>query len=182
MRFFPVFLPLAFFSASLISGSPAAPEGLPEQSSLPMQIDAEVARFTGHAAGHPGGAITRTDPRIRLAPCQQPLALEWYGRSKNNVLVRCPTAGSWRIFVPLVPVSAKEAASGDSSPVMVARGETVTLIAKGNGFSLTRQAEALQSGTAGDWISIRPLGTGRKARETMRARILSPGTVSITTH
>ena len=141
-------------------------------------IDAEVARFTGHPVGEPGGARLPVDRRLRLADCQQPLAVEWYGSSGATVLVRCPVAGGWRLFVPVDGVPGP-AAAAPAEPV-VERGESVAIALRGRGFTLTRQGEALEAGAVGEWIRVRPVnGNPRDRGEPLRARVLRPGTVGM---
>ena len=61
-------------------------------------IDRAVADFTGATIGQPGGAKLPVDRRLRLASCNAPLDLQWFGRDQRSVQVACPTAG-WRIYV-----------------------------------------------------------------------------------
>ncbi len=137
----------------------------------PAGIDREVAQFTGAPTGSEGGALLPVDRRLKLAQCPMPLALEWYGSSNQTVLVRCPVAGGWRLFVPIAGTSAAAAAE----PV-VARGEAVSIAIQGSGFTVSRQGEALDAGAVGEWIRVRP--TGEK-RDTVRARVIQPGKVAL---
>lgn len=137
----------------------------------PAAIDGEVARFTGAPIGAEGGARLPVDRRLRLARCEAPLALEWYGKRHETVLVRCPVGEGWRLFVPVNGASA--AASGAPA---VARGEAVNIVVQGRGFTLSRQGEALEGGAVGDWIRVRPAGA--KA-EPIRMRVVEPGKVGM---
>jgi flagella basal body P-ring formation protein FlgA len=139
----------------------------------PATIDAAVARFTGASIGQPGGARLPADRRMKLAPCAMPLALEWYGRARESVLVRCPVAGGWRLYVPVADANSSSAAAAAGTSI-VARGESVAISVRGRGFSLTRQGEALDTGAAGEWIRVRPAGN---KMDPIRARILRPGVV-----
>lgn len=145
-------------------------------------IDRAIEGFTGSPIGNPGGASLPVDRRLRLANCGQPLALEWYGNAADTVLVRCPTAGGWRIYVP-VQAAAVASAGRREAPVeaappedVVKRGETVTVSISGSGFTLSRQAEALDSGAIGEWIRVRPAG---RNMDPFRARITRPGQVGM---
>lgn len=133
-------------------------------------IDAAVADFTGAGIGQGGGATLPVDRRLRLAACRQPLALGWNGARRDSVVVSCPDAGSWRIFVPVL-VAAPTAAAAPA----IARGEAVTIEASGEGFSVSQPGEALDAGAVGAWIRVRPAGKG----EPLRARIVRPGLVSL---
>ena len=133
-------------------------------------IDRQVAAFTGAEAGAMGGARTPVDRRLRLARCFSPLVLTWHGARRDTVRVECLDARGWRIFV---------GTSGGADPVRrqaaIKRGEQVSLIVRGRGFSVTRSGEAIEEGAVGEWIRVRP-GDGR---EPLRGRIVRPGMVEI---
>lgn len=135
------------------------------------EIDRAVAAFTGAEIGAPGGARAPVDRRLRLARCPSELALEWYGRTRDTVLVRCPEQGGWRLFVPLAASGSRQTAAD-----AVTRGDLVTITVRGAGFTLSRQGEALEAGSVGEWIRVR--GADRRG-ETLRARVLRPGLVGI---
>lgn len=138
----------------------------------PAEVDRAVARFTGAEIGSPGGARMPVDRRLRLAQCPVAFALEWYGKARDTVLVRCPEANGWRMFVPL------NAGGGGAQhgPAAISRGEMVTITVKGRGFSLTRQGEALEAGAVGQWIRIKAAGKGG---DPLRAQVLRPGVVGM---
>jgi len=159
---------LAIALASLGLAAPAAAAGFTD----PAAIDRAVAEFTGSEIGSPGGARLPVDRRLRLAQCPVAFALEWYGKARDTVLVRCPEAGGWRMFVPLT--SGAEAQQG---PAVVSRGEVVAITVRGSGFSLTRQGEALESGAVGEWIRVR--ATGNRGNDPLRAQVLRPGLVGM---
>jgi flagella basal body P-ring formation protein FlgA len=147
--------------------APAAAAGFAD----PAAIDRAVAQFTGAEIGAPGGARAQIDRRLRLAHCPADLALEWYGRAHDTVLVRCPEPGGWRLFVPLTA-----GGSGQAGPDVVGRGEVVTITVRGAGFTLSRQGEALEAGAVGEWIRVRP--TDRRG-DPLRAQVLRPGVVGM---
>lgn len=153
-------------TVALVAAMPASAAGFVN----PEEIDLAVTEFTGASIGTEGGARLPVDRRLRLARCAAPLALEWYGRSHETVLVRCPVAGGWRLFVPI-----ESGAVARQEPV-VARGESVAIVVRGNGFALTRQGEALEGGAVGQWIRVRPAGA---RAEPVRVRILEPGKVGM---
>ena len=160
-------IPLLVSAAVLAGAAPAAAAGFTD----PAEIDRAVAAFTGAAMGTEGGARLPVDRRLKLARCNAGLALEWYGRSQDTVLVRCPVAGGWRLFVPVESGPAAAPAQD-----VVARGEAVSIAVRGRGFTLSRQGEALEAGAVGEWIRVRPVGT---KRDTIRARVLQPGKVGM---
>jgi flagella basal body P-ring formation protein FlgA len=136
-------------------------------------LDAEVMRFTGVPVGSPGGASLPVDRRLKLAVCRQGLALGWNGARRDAVVVQCTDPDGWRIFVPVSGASAP--AGSGPAPVAVARGEAVTIMAEGAGFSVSQGGQALDAGPVGGWIRVQP--DGRK--EPLRARIVRPGLVAV---
>jgi flagella basal body P-ring formation protein FlgA len=139
-------------------------------------IDRAVADFTGAEIGQPGGAKLPVDRRLRLATCQSALDLQWFGRDQRSVQVACPREG-WRIYVAVdggsnhpgrIPQQYGEA--------IVKRGENVSILVRGRGFTLTRQGSAVEDGAQGEWIRIRAAG---ERTETMRAIVIRPGQVGI---
>ncbi|MFM9935861.1 MAG: flagella basal body P-ring formation protein FlgA [Novosphingobium sp.] len=133
-------------------------------------IDNAVAAFTGQPIGVPGGSAQPVDRRLRLAMCSATLALSWYGAAQTSVLVSCPDAGGWRIFVPVV-MARREAPAA----IAVAKGEGVTIAVTGEGFSVSQTGEAMDAGAVGAWIRVR---TNAKA-DPVRARIVRPGLVEL---
>lgn len=136
----------------------------------PVEIDRAVEDFTGAGIGQVGGARLPADRRLRLAPCVEPLKVKWHGRAQTIVRVDCPTTSNasdgWRIFMATSSVKpAPEIAK------VVARGDPITVIVKGRGFSVQQSAEAMEAGAIGDWIAVR---TERRA-DAIRARIERPG-------
>lgn len=161
-------IPLAALAAAAAFGAaPAAASDFMNHAA----IDQEVSRFTGAAIGAQGGARNPVDRRLKLASCQSSLALEWYGNAQDTVLVRCPDAGGWRIFVPLTGGHAAAPAQD-----VVARGEVVSIAVSGRGFTLSRQGEAMEAGAVGEWIRVRPAGT---RDEPIRVQVLQPGRVGM---
>lgn len=158
-------LPLALLFAPL----PAVAAPLTDLAA----IDRAVAAFTGQQIGVPGGAAQPVDRRLRLAACSAPLALSWYGNAQTSVLVRCPDAGGWRVFVP---VSAERAVPAVAPAAMaVMRGEGVTVTVAGDGFSVSQPGEALDAGAVGAWIRVK---TAAKT-DPLRARVVRPGLVEL---
>ncbi|MCB2088036.1 MAG: flagella basal body P-ring formation protein FlgA [Sphingomonadaceae bacterium] len=151
----------------LLTASPA----FAQQVTDPAALDRAVEAFTGAPIGANGGARQPVDRRLRLAPCPAQPALEYYGKARESVLVRCPVANGWRIFVPLNAAPQTQ----EAAPV-IARGEAVAILVQGRGFTLSRQGEAMDAGAAGEWIRVRPLG---KRNDPVRAQVLRPGTVGM---
>lgn len=138
------------------------------QATDPAAIDRAVSAFTGAAIGQPGGARMATDPRLQLAACAAPLAVSWHGPARTAVAVECPGPVSWRVFVA---IAAAPSAAAPAAAAAVKRGDALTIMVRGRGFSVQQPGEALEPGAPGDWIMVR---TSRKA-EALRARIERPG-------
>ncbi|MEO1969669.1 MAG: flagella basal body P-ring formation protein FlgA [Sphingomonadaceae bacterium] len=139
-------------------------------------IDRAVADFTGSQIGQPGGAKLPVDRRMRLSACPAPLDLSWFGRDRRSIQVACPSAG-WRIYVAVDGADVGQGMTAAPAPKLIRRGEAVSIVAQGHGFSLARQGEAMEDGAQGDWIRVRPVGN---KTETVRAQVLRPGKVGIT--
>lgn len=137
----------------------------------PALIDAEVTRFTGLPQGTTGGAAQPVDRRLRLSTCANPLSLGWYAGRRDTVLVQCPDAGGWRLFVPVL-----QGAAGAAEAPAVLRGEAVTIAVSGPGFSVSQPGEAMDAGPVGGWIRVK---TANGAAQPMRARIVRPGLVAV---
>ncbi len=136
----------------------------------PATIDRAVAEFTGAATGAPGGARAAADPRLQLAPCGGSLAVSWHSPARTAVQVECPGPTSWRIFVAIAPAQGTGPSGLRAAPA-VKRGDALTVVVRGRGFSVQQQGEAMEGGAVGDWIFVR---TNKKA-EGLRARIERPG-------
>ncbi|MEL7729614.1 flagella basal body P-ring formation protein FlgA [Citromicrobium bathyomarinum] len=148
----------------------------------PAEIDRAVAQFTGAGIGQPGGARLPVDRRMRLNPCGSPLLLEWYGKARESVQVQCPDAG-WRIYVAVAQAQGPSGAATQpgqadaGGEIVISRGETVSIIVAGGGFSLSRQAVAMEEGAVGSWIKVRP--TQDKKADPVRAQVVRPGQVAV---
>ncbi|WP_225205667.1 flagella basal body P-ring formation protein FlgA [Novosphingobium huizhouense] len=160
-------LPLiaALLAGASLPARPARAGGFTD----PVEIDRAVAAFTGAPIGVPGGAQLPVDRRLRLVQCTAPLALSWRNGGHDSVVVQCPEAGGWRIFVAVA-----QQQQADTTPA-VARGDAVTIAATGDGFSVSQPGEALDAGAVGAWIRVR---TNAKA-DPMRAQIVRPGLVQL---
>ena len=147
-------------------------------------IDREVAAFTGVPAGMPGGAAMPVDRRMRLRPCAAPLAVGWNGLRRDSIVVQCPEAGGWRIFVQVVgQVGGAGFAAAAATPA-VNRGDGVTIAVQGEGFSVSQPGEALEGGAVGAWIRVRTVSSSATVgmgapKDTLRAQIVRPGLVAI---
>lgn len=156
--------PLALTMLLPLCDGPASASGITD----PAAIDRAVVAFTGADIGAPGGPRLPADRRLRLNACAAPLAVAWHGTARTSVRVECPGPQSWRIFVA---VDAANGATGRAAAPAIKRGDALTIMVRGRGFSVQQTGEAMESGAVGDWIFVR---TARKA-EALRARIERPG-------
>lgn len=161
----PAFLLLLSAPACLAAQPPVAD---------PAALDRVVERFTGVPVGQPGGAREPVDRRLRLRPCDASPQASWHGAPGRTVMLTCPDSGGWRIYVNLLPTSASAAASAAAQPA-VKRGESLTVVVRGQGFAIRRSAEALQGGAVGEWIAVR---TGPDS-DPIRARLIQPGLAEV---
>lgn len=171
----PMAISLAIPSTAALATEAAGPIILD-----PIEIDQAVAAFTGAGVGETGGARAAADRRLRLAACAQPLALSWYGTTRSAVKVECGQTLSgvspWRIFVATRPTSQSVSSASTyalPAPVKptIKRGDPVTIVVRGRGFTVQQAGEAMENGSIGDWIGVR---TSRQA-DLVRARIERPG-------
>lgn len=137
-------------------------------------IDRQVATFTGAAQGQPGGAVLPVDRRLRLTSCVSPLLVGWHTQRRESVLVQCPDAGGWRVFVPVMAVQGAAAAAP-----AVMRGEGVTVAVQGDGFTVSQPGEAMEPGAVGAWIRVRMVKAGSPQGEALRAQVVRPGLVQV---
>lgn len=158
--------PALTLSALALAAATAAPA---QTTSAPYLDPAELDRAVATFAGMPGQPVDR---RLRLTPCPQPLAAEWYGAEQRTVQLRCPVRGGWRLFVPLAATGAVAA----PEPPAITRGDVVALVVAGDGFAVSQAGEALESGAIGSWIRVR-LGSEKPA--VVRGRVLGTGKVGI---
>lgn len=142
----------------------------------PVEIDRAVEQFTGSGIGEVGGARLPADRRLKLAACQTPLDVKWHGRAQTIVKVDCPisrdSAEGWRIFI-----ATNAATPAAETAKVVARGDPITVLVRGRGFTVQQSAEAMEDGAIGDWIAVR---TQARA-DAIRARIERPGLAVIPT-
>lgn len=134
------------------------------------EIDRAVERMTGAPIGAPGGARTPVDRRMKLAQCRAPLMVGWHGSGRDTVRVECPDPRSWKIYVSLAGGAPQTQATE-----MIARGDRVSVTVEGRGFSVAQSGEALEGGSLGDWIRVKPPGKA----EAVRAKVAQPGRVTI---
>jgi len=154
-------LPLFAAAANAQSGN-----ALPDNFTDPADIDQAVTAFTGVPIGEVGGARVHADRRLRLAQCEMPLSVYWFGQTGSTLQVTCEGPEIWRIFVATRPIPQ----AAEAAPI-VARGDPITIAVRGRGFTVQQTGEAMENGRVGDWIAIRT----ERENNPIRARIESSG-------
>lgn len=161
---------LVIASLPLFAALASAREGGARGFTDPVEIDRAVEEFTGHGIGEVGGARLPADRRLKLAACDAPLGVKWHGRAQTIVRVDCSSphngSDSWRVFIATSSVKPAPAIAK-----VVARGDPITVIVRGRGFTVQQSGEAMEAGAIGDWIAVR---TQARA-DAIRARIERPG-------
>jgi len=149
---------IASFLALALAAGPAAAQTF-QSTTL---IDKAVAGFTGHGIGDVGGARTEVDTRLKLAACPM-VSLAWRTDTHDSVVVTCPEP-QWRIFVPVLTptatptpaiIVAPAAAPAAKAPIVIKRGDPVTVVAGDSGFSVTRDGVATTDAAAGARVLVR---------------------------
>lgn len=143
---------IRLFLCSMLVATPAlAQTGFQDVT----QLDTAVATFTGQPIGAEGGPRTAIDKRLKLAPCQM-VALSWRAANHDSVVVTCQSP-AWKIYVPVLvaptPVAPRPetvaAAAVEKLPVVIKRGDPVTVEAGAPGFSITREGIAMSEAAPG---------------------------------
>jgi len=168
----------AALAGGLLAGALLGAPPARAQTTDPAAIDRAVAAFTGVPIGAAGGALRPADPRLRLAPCPQALELSWHGRARALVKVACATPRGWQIFIPIAPrtgaggsANAASPTGAEPQPARIRRGDPLSVIVRGRGFSVQQAGAAGENGQVGDWIAV----ITARGREPVRARIERPG-------
>jgi flagellar basal body P-ring formation protein FlgA len=158
----------------------ASPQRMGTHADLPA-IDAQIAEFTGAERGEIGGAILPVDRRLRLAPCLAELNMSWRNARHDSLLVQCPTAGGWKLFVPIKPavIAPVAAVVAPLRVIAVARGEVVSVAVNGEGFTVSQPGEAMEAGALGEWVRVRMVKEGSPRGEPMRAQVVRPGLLAV---
>lgn len=108
------------------------------------QVDAAASAIVAQS----GLAVRPADRRLKLASCPQPLIAE--AQVNSAVAVRCVTLG-WRIRLPV-----EGTVRGDNfAPVVMRRGDPVTVEYEASGFSITATGIAESEARKGEPVRVR---------------------------
>jgi flagella basal body P-ring formation protein FlgA len=133
--------------ALLFGASPLAAQGFENLDRLEGDLVAQL----GAGIGEPGGPAAGIDRRLKLAACPTRPAFD--APAMNAVAIRCPATG-WRIRVPLTRGDAASTAPAHAAPV-VQRGDAVSVVATGRGFTVSQAGVAQENGAPGARIRVR---------------------------
>jgi flagellar basal body P-ring formation protein FlgA len=117
-------------------------------------LDRAAEIFAGARLGDPGGPAAPIDRRLRLAGCGASPEFSWRSEARDAIVIRCPDAGGWRIFVSVRAGLQSAAAPVKAEPV-IRRGDPVTLIAEQNGFSVSADGTAMSDAAPGARVAIK---------------------------
>lgn len=146
----------------LLSATGARAEGAAGWQNLDA-VDAAVAAALGD-----GGRARLVDRRIKLAQCAEALTVG--AVMGGAVAVACESIG-WRIRVPVIV-----AAAVVLGPMMMRKGDPVSVVTGSSGVSVSIMGIADGEGRLGDRMRVR---TGPGASGFVVGKIADPGTVRI---
>lgn len=121
------------------------------------QLDGQV----GVAAQSMGSTAAPVDRRLRLARCPQGVQIET--ADARSLAVRCPALG-WRLRVPLTTAPATIAATAKA--LLVRRGDPLTVLSNGGGFTIETAGIAGEDGALGANVRVK-LDGGRVVAGTV---------------
>ena len=144
-------------------------------------IDAAIATYTGAPIGTPGGAVSPLDRRLRMAACRD-VRINWRTARHDTLVLECPTGAGWRLFVPIAqartaptPVATVAAPIPEAEPLVIAKGDVVTVEIKGGGFTVSQTGQAMEAGPIGSWIKVKMTGKG----EIVMAQVIRRGLANL---
>jgi flagella basal body P-ring formation protein FlgA len=121
-------------------------------------LDRAAEIFAGAPRGTPGGPVAPIDRRLRLAACGSSPEFTWRSDAHDAIVIRCPEANGWRLFVAVAssPV-AMQAAAAKVEPV-IRRGDSVTMEAGRDGFAVSADGVAMNDAAPGQRLQIKVEG------------------------
>ncbi len=132
---------------------------MPATLMLPLLLAAQtpfedLAALDARLAQVSDGRALALDPRLRLARCPVPAAIDT--DATGMLLASCPDAG-WKLRI-LMRAAAPAAALG---PVLIQRGESVAVTIHGDDFALSYQGTAIEPGRKGDAVRVKFVPGGK---------------------
>jgi len=105
-------------------------------------LDAQLAAASGNSA-------KPLDKRLRLARCPAPIRID--PAQQGALVVRCPETG-WQLRVA---INGAPAADDRATPLLIQRGESVQVAIRGEDFTLSYPATAMEGGRKGDHVRVK---------------------------
>jgi flagellar basal body P-ring formation protein FlgA len=115
--------------------------GSPQLEDL-TALDVQLAAASGNSA-------KPLDKRLRLARCPAPIRID--PAQQGALVVRCQETG-WQLRVAL---NAVPTGDGTASPTLIQRGESVQVAIRGDDFTLSYPATAMEAGRKGDPVRVK---------------------------
>ena len=138
-------------------------------------LDRAAEIFAGARLGEPGGPVAPIDRRLHLAACGESPEFTWRTDAHDAIVIRCPDANGWRIFVSVKaqPVTMQPAAI-KAEPV-IRRGDPVTIEAGQSGFAVSTDGVAMGDAAPGARLQIKVEG----ARAPVQAIAVAAGKATL---
>ena len=120
-------------------------------------LDRAAEIFAGARLGDPGGPIAPIDRRLRLAACASSPEFTWRSDARDAIVIRCPEANGWRIFVSVkaLPSSPAVQAIAVKAEPVIRRGDPVTLEAAQGSFSVSADGIAMSDAAPGGRLQVK---------------------------
>lgn len=138
-------------------------------------LDRAAARFAGAPLGHDGGPVAPIDSRLKLKDCASGPDLAWRSDRRDAIVISCPDAGGWRLFVPVKAAAQPVSAIPVKLDPVIRRGDPVTVTAEKNGFSVSSDGVAMGDAAPGARIAVKVDG----AKNPVLAVAVAPGQASL---
>jgi flagella basal body P-ring formation protein FlgA len=128
------------------------------------ELDARVSSALGG-----NGVAVPIDRRIKLAKCGN--VPEIAAPANGSVAIRCPDQG-WRLAVTVTGLSMQ--APGVINEILVRRGDTIEVLARGSGFSVSSTGVAMDEGGAGRSVRVKmPTSSAPISAVVLRAGVVA---------
>lgn len=119
-------------------------------------LDRAAEIFAGARLGEPGGPVAPVDKRLRLAACASSPEFTWRSDAHDAIVIRCPEANGWRIFVSVRPApAAVQAVAQVKAEPVIRRGDPVTIEAGQGSFSVSSDGVAMTDAAPGARVQIK---------------------------
>jgi len=150
---------------ALLTAFPASAAG-PELEDLEL-LDQRIAVFLGGSAQDAGLRAEPIDRRLRLSRCVD--AAEFAQPQDGTLFAECPSKG-WRVRILL-----KGTTPARTDAVVIRRGDAVDLAYRGDGFSVSTQATAIEDGRMGGRVRVK----SPTSPAVLTTLVKAPGSVAI---